>query len=120
MALRLDITDQRGVTAGYHRIISVTQVYERGQAGIHINLAGYVSRAFREKEINVTSDKEVNSAEQNQSFSVTNVPVFLPFLDVENFQLSALYTRLKAEIPELSASTDVLEPVIIKEPIISK
>ena len=112
MALRLDITDQRGVTAGYHRIISITQVYDGKQNGVHINLAGYVSRAYRDTEI----DPLVNP--DNQSFVVSNIPVFLPFLDIESYTLGALYTRLKAEIPELSASTDVLEPVIIKEPII--
>jgi len=131
MALRLDITDPRGVTAGYHRIISATQVYESGQAGIHINLAGYVSIAYREKELDIPvsraltetkvtektiTDKTVterpvepveDSTNKNQSFAVTNTPVFLPFLEAEDFRLGALYTRLKSEIPELSASIDI-------------
>lgn len=102
MALKLAVTDNRGVTANYHRIISATEVYEQGVEGIHINLAGYVSKAYRDKE--VLPEDDPNHVKQT---SVMNTPVFLPFSKSNPvLDRQGLYDRMKVEIVELSASAD--------------
>lgn len=101
MALLIAITNSKGVTANYHRIVSITQVYEGLGKGIHINLAGYVSKAFRDKEVLAQLENP------EESFIVSNTPVYLPFIDGEGFKLGTIYTRLKSEIIELLASTDI-------------
>ena len=102
MALKLAITDNRGVTANYHRIISVTQVYENGVEGIHINLAGYVSKEYRDKE-SLPSD-DPNYVKQT---AIMNTPVFLPFSKSNScLNRADLYNRMKAEIIELSEAKD--------------
>ena len=102
MALKLAITDNRGVTANYHRIISVTQVYENGVEGIHINLAGYVNKEYRDKETLPADDPGYV-----KQTAIMNTPVFLPFSKL-NSDLSRadLYNRMKAEINELSTAKD--------------
>lgn len=102
MALQLAITNNKGVTANYHRITSATQTYDRSPIGIHIILTGYISRAYRDKEITAY----VNS-NFLPSLAVSNTPIFLPFVEGETFKLGALYTRIKAEITEFGSSTDV-------------
>ena len=102
MALKLAVTDNRGVTANYHRIISVTQVYENGMEGIHINLAGYVSKEYRDKESLPADDPDyVKQA------AIMNTPVFLPFSKLNSgLSRADLYNRMKAEINELSTAKD--------------
>lgn len=102
MALQLAITNNKGVTANYHRIISAEQIYESNPAGIYIKLNGYVSKAYREKEI--TPDANGNFP---SSTAISNTPIYLPFVEGETFKLGALYTRIKAEITEFGGSTDV-------------
>lgn len=106
MALKLAITDNKGVTAEYHRIISVTQVYEPGQEGIHINLAGYVSKTYRDTEVTTTQRADKQTETKYESHIVSNIPVFLPFGKEDKFDLATIYARIKAEIVELSASKD--------------
>lgn len=101
MALLIAITNNKGVTANYHRILSVTQVYEGDNKGIHINLAGYVSKAFRDKETIAQAESPT------ESFIVSNTPVFLPFVVGEGFRIGGIYTRLKTEIVEFGTSTDI-------------
>ena len=93
MALKLKITDSKGISAEYYRIISITQNYVDN--GINVNLAGYVDATFREDE-KVTNEDKV----------ISNTPVFLPFTD-EDFSRAAIYTRIKAEIPEFSEAIDI-------------
>jgi hypothetical protein len=101
MALLVAITNDKGVTANYHRILSVTEVYETDNEGVHINLAGYVNKGYRDKE------KMSKEGESKPNTIVSNTPVFLPFVAGENFNLKSLYARLKVEILELKASTDI-------------
>ena len=102
MALKLAVTDNRGVTANYHRIISVTQVYENGMEGIHIDLAGYVSKEYRDKESLPADDP--NYVKQT---AIMNTPVFLPFSKSDpNLDRAGLYSRMKAEIVELARAKD--------------
>jgi hypothetical protein len=101
VALAKAITNNKGVTANYHRIVSVTQIYEGPNAGIHINLGGYVNKTIRDREL-------VEQIERpEESLIVSNTPVYLPFVEGENFRLNAIYLRLKTEILELKASTDI-------------
>lgn len=102
MALQLAITDNKGITAIYHRITSVAQLYEPSNEGIHIGLAGYISREYREKEI------IVNEGEYFQPNTIiTNTTIRLPFNETEDFTRATLYTRLKNEVENLSLSQDV-------------
>ena len=102
MALQLAITDNKGITTTYHRIISVTQSYEPSNNGIYINLAGYVSREYREKELTV-NEKEYFSP----NTSITNTTIHLPFNEIEDYTRATLYTRLKNEIEALTSSEDI-------------
>ena len=82
-----------------------TQVYDGEGKGIHINLAGYVNRAFRLLELK-PKDDELYVA----NTVIMNTGCFLPFIDGEvKFGLARLYERLKLELPELKNSTDALE-----------
>ena len=102
MALKLAITDNRGVTANYHRIISVTQVYENGVEGIHINLAGYVNKEYRDKETLPADDPDYV-----KQTAIMNTPVFLPFSKVSpSLDRAGLYARMKTEIVELARAKD--------------
>lgn len=100
MALQLAITDNKGITATYHRIISVTQSYEPSNNGIYINLAGYVSREYREKELNENDSLQDSTA-------ITHISIHLPFTENDSFTRASLYTRLKNEVESLNSSQDV-------------
>lgn len=102
MALQLPITNNNGITANYHRIISATQTYNTTSTGIYIKMAGYVSRVYREKEIT----PDVNGMFPS-STAVSATSVYLPFVDGETFKLGALYTRIKAESIDFGASVDI-------------
>ena len=95
MALLLKIESNKGVEASYHRIISITQVYE-GQVGIHINLAGYKSADYRTIE-----------QDTGEEMIIANTPVFLPFKKTGGFERDIIYGRIKAEVVELKNSEDV-------------
>lgn len=92
MALKIDITNNKGVMASYHRIISITQVYDNENKGIHINLAGYVNKEYRDKE-----DDTI----------VMNTPIFLNFDASEDYSRKKIYDRIKNEIQELSTAENI-------------
>lgn len=100
MALNLPIRSEKGVVATYHRALLVTQVYEPSNAGVHINLAGYASKEYRDIE------KEKQALGEQCDMIITNTPIKLPFTD-NDFSLANIYARLKEEIPELANSLDI-------------
>jgi len=95
VALKLLLVDNKGVGCEYHRVLSCTQVYEGENQGIFINLAGYTNKSYRDIE-----------KETGEQMIVMNTPVFLPF-DTTSFNLSNIYTRIKAEISQFTPSTDI-------------
>jgi hypothetical protein len=101
MALQLTITDSKGISAEYHRIISATQNYINGERGIYINLAGYVSRAYRELELLPQDDENYQ-----KSTVAINSAIFLKFVDGDDFEIGNLYKRIKLDISELSFAKD--------------
>jgi len=100
MALQIPITDNKGITATYHRITSVAQLYESHNTGIHIGLSGYVSREYREKELNENDSLQDSTA-------ITHISIHLPFTENDSFTRASLYTRLKNEVESLNSSQDV-------------
>lgn len=95
MALKLLITDSKGQTANYHRVIVQSQVYEGENQGIHINLAGYTNATFRQSE-----------KDTGENMIVMNTPIFLPF-NATSLNQANIYTRIKAEITQFIPSTDI-------------
>lgn len=95
MALKLTITDNRGVSCDYHRILSQTQAYDGVNDGIYINLAGYVNAGYRTIEKNT-----------GENTAVMNTPVFLPF-NGSSLNQANIYTRIKTEIEQFTPSTDI-------------
>lgn len=95
MALKLTITNEKGVSGDYHRILTQTQSYIGGQEGIYVNLAGYTNGTYRQKE-----------KEQGGDYSIMNTPVFLPF-DGTPLTQANIYTRIKAEVAEFTPSEDI-------------
>jgi hypothetical protein len=104
MALLIAITNNKGVTANYHRIVAVRQVYEGNNPGIYVELVGYTNKAYRDAEV---ADQAAGLLPFNTSLAINNTTVFLPFVEGEGFKLGALYTRLKVEMVDFLASTDI-------------
>lgn len=95
MALFLKLTDSKGISCNYHRVISQTQVYDGVNEGIFINLAGYTNASYR------TLEKDTG-----ENMIVMNTPVFLPFNNTA-LSLSNIYTRIKSEVDTFIPSTDI-------------
>lgn len=95
MALQLALTDAKGITCNYHRILSQTQAYDGVNDGIYINLAGYTNASYRQLE-----------KDTGENMIVMNTPVFLPF-NSTSLNLPNIYTRIKAEIDTFTPSTDI-------------
>lgn len=90
MAIGKTLTDNKGQSTTYHRILVASQVFIDGKESIQINMGGYTNADFRNAEKN--SDKDM---------VVTNTAVTLPIID-EDFSRATLYTRIMAEVPEFA------------------
>lgn len=95
MALKITITNDKGVSGNYHRILTQTQSYIGGQEGIYVNLAGYTNATYRQLEKDNGGD-----------MTIMNTPIFLAF-DGTPLTQANIYERIKAEISVFTPSEDI-------------
>lgn len=103
VALEKSITDERGVTASYFRVVSVIEEYESDQSQVTVHMRGYTSKEVRSKE---KRDREKGT---QVDLSVAHKAVLLPVDDAKGYTRSDIYTRVKLEAAEFQDAKDILD-----------
>ena len=89
MALKIELKDEKGIVATYHRIGVVSQEYGKT---ISINLFGYADETYRENE----KGSDLNLV-------LINTPITLDIID-DDFSRENLYKRIVNEVEIFSKS----------------
>jgi hypothetical protein len=97
MALQKTITDERGVTATYFRVIAIIEQYVTDVPVITVQLLGYTDETYRERE----------KMEGGQSLSNAYREVYLAANDEQGYTRADIYKRLSAEIPEFAGAKEI-------------
>lgn len=95
MALKIALSDIKGQTMEYHKIISIGVVFIEGKQNLQVALGGYTNEQYRALE-----------KEDGTERVVANCAFNLPIVDDE-FSRTNLYARIKSEIPEFEGAEDV-------------
>lgn len=90
MAIRKELTDNRGQKTSYHRIVAMTAVYIPGQESIQVNLASYTDAQYRELEKQSTS---------GEGYAVSSTAVVLPLPTDDIVSRALTYTQIMS-LPE--------------------
>lgn len=95
MSLSKVITDEKGITASYHKIGVASQCFVGSEKCISVNVSGFVNADYKQAD-------EVNNVVMN-----TAVTLSLPDPTVEDFSRTTLYERIKAECEIFSDAEDI-------------
>jgi hypothetical protein len=85
MGIQKTITDEKGLTANYFRILIYSCVYTIDKQSVDVNLAGYVDANYRELE-------KVDSVKRY----IMNIPVSLTLYNDDTYTREQIYADIMA------------------------
>lgn len=96
MALQKVITDERGITASYFRVVAIIEQYMTDIPTITVQLMGYADATYRDRE-----------KLEGQNLANSFREVYLTEKDELGYTRTDIYNRLAAEIPEFSGAREI-------------
>lgn len=96
MALQKVITDERGITASYFRVVAIIEQYMTDIPTITVQLIGYADATYRDRE-----------KLEGQNLANSFREVYLTEKDELGYTRTDIYNRLAAEIPEFSGAREI-------------
>ncbi len=96
MALQKVITDERGITASYFRVVAIIEQYMTDIPTITVQLMGYADATYRDRE-----------KLEGQNLANSFREVYLTEKDELGYTRTDIYNRLAAEIPEFAGAREI-------------
>ncbi len=96
MAIQKAITDERGITATYFRIVAIIEQYHTDVPVITVQLCGYADETYRDRE----------KLGSGQSLSNSFKEVYLVADDDKGYTRTDIYKRLTTEVAEFTDSKE--------------
>jgi len=96
VALQKVITDERGITASYFRVVAIIEQYMTDIPTITVQLIGYADATYRDRE-----------KLEGQNLANSFREVYLTEKDELGYTRTDIYNRLAAEIPEFSGAREI-------------
>jgi len=96
VALQKVITDERGITASYFRVVAIIEQYMTDIPTITVQLMGYADATYRDRE-----------KLEGQNLANSFREVYLTEKDELGYTRTDIYNRLAAEIPEFSGAREI-------------
>ena len=98
MALKKQITNDKGVVINYFRIADIDQNFINPEPILEVYIYGYVNENFRLMEKN-EADKDKQTVVYFECFR-------LPLDDTKGYSREDIYNRLKTEVPLFKGAED--------------
>ena len=96
MALQITMTDERGITATYFRVIAIIEQYMTDVPTITVQLMGYADATYRDRE-----------KLEGQNLANSFREVYLTEKDELGYTRTDIYNRLATEIPEFAGAKEI-------------
>jgi hypothetical protein len=96
VALQKVITDERGITASYFRVVAIIEQYMTDIPTITVQLMGYADATYRDRE-----------KLEGQNLANSFREVYLTEKDELGYTRTDIYNRLAAEIPEFAGAREI-------------